>query len=205
MNSDRFIDYYKLLGLDVTASRETIQKKCLELGERYGPNDGSAGVLRDAENFARVEQAYTVLCDPKLREAYDRTYNDHYIHSLKPTTRDSSEEELWAPHERDGILIASIVIAVSVIATFMADAPFFGSRLGWFDQIRLSKIQLLLYEKSTFGMLDRYDYLIIVDLTTVLIVCFLLLMYGILVYIDILPRPVTIWKKLREQFGQKYS
>jgi len=64
-------DYYKILGIERTASKEELQKAYRKLARKYhpdmNPDDKSA-----QEKFKRVQEAYDVLSDEKKREAYDR-------------------------------------------------------------------------------------------------------------------------------------
>jgi DnaJ-class molecular chaperone len=65
------IDYYKTLGVSREASDDEIRKAYKKLAREYHPdtrpNDKDA-----AENFKRVQEAYSVLNDSEKRELYDR-------------------------------------------------------------------------------------------------------------------------------------
>src|SRR4051794_4107820 len=66
-------DYYEVLGLDRSASREDVQRTYRKLARRYHPD-----VSREPdaeETFKRINVAHEVLADPKKRERYDR-YGD---------------------------------------------------------------------------------------------------------------------------------
>lgn len=64
-------DYYEVLGVPKSASKEAIKRSYRELAKKYhpdrNPNDPSA-----EEKFKEVQQAYSVLSDAKKREEYDR-------------------------------------------------------------------------------------------------------------------------------------
>ncbi len=61
-------DYYATLGLATTATAEEVRRVYRELARQCHP-DMAGG---DAEAFRRIQEAYEVLRDPVLRQAYDR-------------------------------------------------------------------------------------------------------------------------------------
>ena len=63
-------NYYKILGLEKSASQEEIKKKYRKLAMKYHP-DKNPG--KDAENkFKEISEAYSVLGDAQKRNEYDR-------------------------------------------------------------------------------------------------------------------------------------
>jgi len=70
-----FIDYYRVLGLDSSASSEDIKKAYRKLARKYhpdlNPNDVSA-----QQKFQEVNEANEVLSDPEKRKKYDRFGKD---------------------------------------------------------------------------------------------------------------------------------
>ncbi len=60
-------DYYKILGVERSASEEEIKKAFRKLAHAYHP-DKSGG---DEAKFKEVSEAYTVLSDKKKRQQYD--------------------------------------------------------------------------------------------------------------------------------------
>lgn len=60
-------DYYELLGVTKTASKEDIKKAFHKLAHKYHP-DKKGG---DAERFKEVSEAYSILSDDKKRAEYD--------------------------------------------------------------------------------------------------------------------------------------
>ena len=70
-----FIDYYKILGIDKSASPEDVKKAYRKLARKYhpdvNPNDKSA-----QKKFQEVNEANEVLSDPEKRKKYDQYGKD---------------------------------------------------------------------------------------------------------------------------------
>jgi len=70
-----FIDYYKILGLDTSASQADIKKAYRKLARKYhpdlNPNDKSAQA-----RFQQINEANEVLSDPEKRKKYDKHGKD---------------------------------------------------------------------------------------------------------------------------------
>ncbi len=70
-----YIDYYKVLGVDKTASKEDIRKAYRKLARKYhpdlNPNDESA-----KQKFQQINEANEVLSDPEKRKKYDQYGKD---------------------------------------------------------------------------------------------------------------------------------
>jgi curved DNA-binding protein len=73
-----FIDYYKVLGLDKTASDKDIKNAYRKLARKYhpdlNPNDAEAN-----KKFQQLNEANEVLADPDKRKKYDK-YGENWQH-----------------------------------------------------------------------------------------------------------------------------
>ena len=64
-------DYYEVLGVEKSASKEDIKKAYRKLAIKYHP-DRNAGNPEAEEKFKEATEAYEVLGDDKKRQAYDQ-------------------------------------------------------------------------------------------------------------------------------------
>lgn len=74
-----FIDYYKILGIDKTATQDDIKKAYRKLARKYhpdlNPNDKEAN-----KQFQQINEANEALSDPEKRKKYDE-YGEHWKHA----------------------------------------------------------------------------------------------------------------------------
>jgi DnaJ-class molecular chaperone len=63
-------DYYKILGIDKSATKEEIKKAFRKLALEHHPDKGG-----DEKKFKEINEAYTVLSDDKKRAQYDQFGN----------------------------------------------------------------------------------------------------------------------------------
>jgi curved DNA-binding protein len=66
-----FKDYYKILGIEKSATGAEIKKAYRELAKRYHP-DKNPGDKNAEEKFKEISEAYEVLKDPEKRRKYDQ-------------------------------------------------------------------------------------------------------------------------------------
>ncbi len=74
-----FIDYYKVLGLDRTATQTDIRKAYRRLAKQYHP-DINKDNPQAQERFQEINEANEVLSDPEKRKRYDE-YGEHWAHA----------------------------------------------------------------------------------------------------------------------------
>jgi curved DNA-binding protein len=71
-------DYYKILGVEKSASPDKIKKAYRKLAQQYHP-DKTKGDKAAEEKFKEINEANSVLSDPENRKRYDR-YGSDYEH-----------------------------------------------------------------------------------------------------------------------------
>lgn len=74
-----FIDYYKVLGVDKSATQEDIRKAYRRLAKRFHP-DINKEDANAKERFQEINEANEVLGDPQKRKKYDE-YGEHWQHA----------------------------------------------------------------------------------------------------------------------------
>lgn len=79
---EKFVDYYKLLDVDISCSIETIRTTYLQLAKKNHPDQGG-----DTEKFQLICEAYECLYNKNNRKSYDLKY-------LKKSYDDLKEDEL---------------------------------------------------------------------------------------------------------------
>lgn len=65
-------DYYKVLGVDKSASSNEIAKAYKKLALKYHPDKNPEGKEKAEENFKKITEAYEVLNDAEKRKSYDQ-------------------------------------------------------------------------------------------------------------------------------------
>jgi hypothetical protein len=78
---EKFVDYYKVLDIDINASAEIIRNTYLQLAKKNHPDQGG-----NAEKFQLISEAYECLYNKNNRKSYDLKY-------LKKSYDDLKEDE----------------------------------------------------------------------------------------------------------------
>ncbi|NXT79953.1 DNJB8 protein, partial [Zapornia atra] len=67
------VDYYKVLGLQRSASQDDVKKSYRKLALKWHPDKNPSNKEEAEEKFKAVAEAYEVLSDPQKRSLYDRS------------------------------------------------------------------------------------------------------------------------------------
>lgn len=95
-----FIDYYKVLGIDKTASEDEIKKAYRKLARKFhpdlNPNDKEAH-----KKFQQINEANEVLSDPEKRKKYD-LYGEHWEHGAEYEKARKAQQDAGERNYFDG-------------------------------------------------------------------------------------------------------
>jgi len=70
--SEKFINYYQLLGIDAKADRQTVKQAYLAKVKEWHPDKNPDRADEAEEKTKVLNQAYHILGDPEQRKNYDR-------------------------------------------------------------------------------------------------------------------------------------
>jgi|GEM_PF-2321573 len=92
----KFIDYFKVLGVSITATDEEIKTAYKKLSKKFHP-DMNLGDKYFEERFKEVQEAYEVLIDPIKKAKYLIAYNNFFKGSPKEEPKPPRQEPSPAP------------------------------------------------------------------------------------------------------------
>jgi curved DNA-binding protein CbpA len=78
-DNDKFIDYYKILDIDIEANTDVIKNSYIKLAKKYHPDQ----INGNSEMFQLVSKAYEVLSNKENRKEYDLYYLKKSFNDLK--------------------------------------------------------------------------------------------------------------------------
>lgn len=93
-----FPNYYKVLGLSSTASKEEIKKAYRKLALEFHPDKNKSPDAH--EKFIEINEAYLILYDDEAREKYDREYNYHFSQHKKQKSSDYERSKEFYDQEK---------------------------------------------------------------------------------------------------------
>ena len=64
-------DYYKILGIEKSASSSDIKSAYRKLAKKYHPDLNQDNKDAAAEKFKEISEAYEILADPQKKKMYD--------------------------------------------------------------------------------------------------------------------------------------
>ena len=81
-DNDKFIDFYKVLDIDIEAPNDQIKTSYIKLAKKYHPDQANG----NSEMFQLVSKAYEVLINKDARKEYDLYYLKKSFNELKEDT-----------------------------------------------------------------------------------------------------------------------
>ncbi|XP_009474673.1 PREDICTED: dnaJ homolog subfamily B member 8 [Nipponia nippon] len=80
------VDYYKVLGLQKSASQDDVKKSYHKLALKWHPDKNPSNKEEAEKKFKAVAEAYEVLSDPQKRSLYDKSVKEGRSHRGRSAT-----------------------------------------------------------------------------------------------------------------------
>ncbi|NXQ96578.1 DNJB8 protein, partial [Sagittarius serpentarius] len=99
------VDYYKVLGLQKSASQDDIKKSYHKLALKWHPDKNPSNKVEAEKKFKAVAEAYDVLSNPQKRSLYDMSVKEGRTHRGRSAMRghDSSFDSPYGFHDIEEI------------------------------------------------------------------------------------------------------
>ncbi len=95
-----FIDYYKILGIDKSASNNDIKKAYRKLARKYHP-DVNPGDKEAERKFKEINEANEVLSNPENRKKYDK-YGKDWKHAEEFEKAEQQQQQYRSSRQTSG-------------------------------------------------------------------------------------------------------
>ncbi|XP_069722426.1 dnaJ homolog subfamily B member 8 [Phaenicophaeus curvirostris] len=98
------MDYYKVLGLQKSASQDDVKKSYHKLALKWHPDKNPSNKEEAEKKFKAITEAYKVLSDPQERSLYDRSVKESRPRRGRNATggHDRSFDSAYAFHDLKG-------------------------------------------------------------------------------------------------------
>ncbi|NXN21625.1 DNJB8 protein, partial [Nycticryphes semicollaris] len=94
------VDYYKVLGLQKSASQHDVKKSYHELALKWHPDKNPSNKEEAEKKFKAITEAYKVLSDPQKRSLYDKSVKESGSRGTRAVgRRNNSFDSPYAFHD----------------------------------------------------------------------------------------------------------
>lgn len=92
-------NYYKMMGIEITATAEEIKIAWRRLAKKYHPDVNKSKYSK--EKFQRINEAYRILSNPLQRKTYDSNLNRQQSKGRRSNTQEQYEEATRGERRRN--------------------------------------------------------------------------------------------------------